>query len=127
MPRFWVLMMFQGNEKQTGSVRSVFRRQLTIPLGNIADTLEEYKEWEAVRGISIGDDLNGLPPNVVAAYKKAVQLCSIRDLHEGKIAKGKSADAELLQHYLVRRSRMMLLLVSVFPSGLPVLCSCSVM
>ncbi|CAM6092195.1 unnamed protein product [Calypogeia fissa] len=43
----------------------------------------------------------GLPSHVGLAYKTALQLCTIRELHEGKIAKGKRGDAELLQLYLV--------------------------
>ncbi|CAM6111706.1 unnamed protein product [Calypogeia fissa] len=90
----------EGKVKQVEIVRSLFRRQLTIPLGNLADTLQEYKEWEGQQGNHIGDDLAGLPSHVGLAYKKALQLCSIRELHEGKIAKGQPGDAELLQHYL---------------------------
>eukprot|EP00249_Psilotum_nudum_P016992 c26096_g1_i2 orf=158-2560(+) len=89
--------------KQTECIRSIFHRQLSVPLSNFAETLRDYKEWEGQQGNDIGnevDELHGIPASVSAAYKKGAQMCMERKIHEEKIASGMPADAELLHNFL---------------------------
>ncbi|KAH7281483.1 hypothetical protein KP509_36G050300 [Ceratopteris richardii] len=89
--------------KHVNCVRSIFRRQLSVPSCDINTTLRDYIDWESKQGIQIGDDsddLAGLPANVAASYRKAVQMCALREPLEEKISKEKPKDAELLQNFL---------------------------
>ncbi|KAJ7294310.1 hypothetical protein O6H91_Y267000 [Diphasiastrum complanatum] len=92
----------ETKSKQVDIVRSIFRRQLTVPLANHADTLRDYREWEEQQGTKVGDEadeLAGLPPNVVSSYAKAMKVCSKYKPIEELIASGKAGDAELLHNY----------------------------
>lgn len=42
-----VLAANQGGEKQTERVRSLYQRQVQIPLSGNQDVLTEYQAWEA--------------------------------------------------------------------------------
>jgi tetratricopeptide (TPR) repeat protein len=93
----------EAKSKQVEIVRSLFRRQLTVPLANHNLLLEEYKDWEQQQGVQVGDDsddLIGLPNGVALAYKKAVQMCRAREPYEAQIACETLVQGDLLQHYL---------------------------
>jgi hypothetical protein len=94
----------EAKSKQVEIVRSLFRRQLTVPLANHDLLLEEYKDWEQQQGVQVGDDsddLIGLPNGVALAYKKAVQMCRAREPYEAQIGCETPVQGDLLQHYLV--------------------------
>lgn len=93
----------EARTKQVNCIRNIFRRQLSIPAWDITLTLKEYINWESQQGVQIGDDaddLAGLPANIAATYKKAVQMCSLREPLEEKVSKEKLKDAGLLQNFL---------------------------
>lgn len=86
------------------ALRSLFHRQLRIPLADHAQILEQYKDWEQEQDVQIGtenDELFGLPGGVSSAYKTADQMSQARAVYENSIAAEKPADAYLLQHYMV--------------------------
>lgn len=90
-------------DKQVDRIRTLFRRQLSVPLSDIDSTLQDYKFWEEQQGVVIGNDIDhlaGLPSNVISAYKKALQMYNARAGYEEKVARGKHADTELFQNYL---------------------------
>ena len=101
------LPRWQVRTKQVEVVRNLFHRQLTVPLADHAQTLEEYKKWEQeqAQGVQIGDEndeLAGLPPRIAYAYQKAEQMSRARESLESNISSEKPVDGSLLQHYLVR-------------------------
>lgn len=66
-------------------------------------TFRDYINWESQQGVQIGDDsdeLAGLPANIAVAYKKALQMCSLREPLEETVSKDKTKDAGLLQNFL---------------------------
>ena len=96
----------QVRTKQVEVVRNLFHRQLTVPLADHAQILEEYKKWEQeqAQGVQIGDEndeLAGLPSRIAYAYQKAEQMSTARDSLESNISPEKPVDGSLLQHYLV--------------------------
>lgn len=95
---------FQANEKQIQRIRSIFHRQLSVPLADIQSTLQVYKAWEAEQGTSIDAgslDLDGLSPLVALGYQKALQMYNARVPFEEKIAGTDVSDPERLQNFLV--------------------------
>nr|XP_024368844.1 squamous cell carcinoma antigen recognized by T-cells 3-like isoform X2 [Physcomitrium patens] len=93
----------EAKSKQVEILRSLFHRQLRVPLVDHAQTLEQYKDWEQQQGVQIGadnDDLSGLPGGVASAYKTAEQMSKARGLFENNITAEKPVDGDLLQHYL---------------------------
>lgn len=89
--------------KQVEIIRSLYRRQLSVPLSNSSRTLKDYGVWEIQEGNHIGDEtdeLAGMPSNVASAYRKALQMCTERERYEERVSKEKPKDAELLQNYL---------------------------
>ena len=97
---------WQIRTKQVEVVRNLFYRQLTVPLADHAQTLEEYKKWEQeqLQGVEFSDENNevaSLPPRISYAYQKAEQMCRLREGLESNISAEKPLDGNLLRHYLV--------------------------
>lgn len=100
------LPQWQVRTKQVELVRNLFYRQLTVPLADHAQTLEEYKKWEQeqLQGGEITDEnkeVASLPPRISYAYQKAEQMCRVREGLESNISAEKPLDGNLLHHYLV--------------------------
>ncbi|KAL2609096.1 hypothetical protein R1flu_027669 [Riccia fluitans] len=101
-----LLLNLKGSEneaKQVETVRSLFHRHLTVPSAALAETMNEYKEWEMQEGVQIGDESDetaGLPSHVASAYRKALQMSASREPLEEKIANDPDGSAEQLQHYM---------------------------
>lgn len=94
----------QAKAKQVICIRNIYRRQLSVPSCNLTMTFRDYINWESQQGVQIGDDsdeLAGLPANIAVAYKKALQMCSLREPLEETVSKDKPKDAGLLQNFLV--------------------------
>ncbi|KAM7251890.1 hypothetical protein ACFE04_023773 [Oxalis oulophora] len=90
-------------EKQIQRVRSLFHRQLSIPLTDLRSTLLAYKSWEAEQGTKLdaeSSDLDGVPPKAASAYKKALEMYEARDRLEEQISNGDQSDSEKLQKFL---------------------------
>ncbi|KAJ4950595.1 hypothetical protein NE237_027427 [Protea cynaroides] len=90
-------------EKQVHRIRSIFHRQLSLPLADLRSTLFAYKAWEVELGtvpeVDSGE-LDGIPFNVVSAYQKAMEMYNARVHHEEKISKQYASDIDKLQHYM---------------------------
>ncbi|KAH9627145.1 hypothetical protein KSS87_018385 [Heliosperma pusillum] len=89
----------EGKEKQIQRIRSLYQRQLSVPLADIKSTLIAYKIWEVEQGSDLdvnSDDLNGISPHVASAYKKALEMYSARIDLEEQISRVDVPDAERL-------------------------------
>ncbi|KAL3643800.1 hypothetical protein CASFOL_014615 [Castilleja foliolosa] len=92
-----------AREKQIQRIRSLFHRQLSIPLADLKSTLPAYKAWEADNGSSNDGnkgELDGLSSHVVSVYQKALEMLSARDNFEENISK-KDVDLEKLEKFMV--------------------------
>lgn len=98
------MFICQARERQLQRIRSLFHRQLSVPLVDSESTLLAYKTWEVEQGNAFdleSSDLDKIFPHVSAAYKKAFDMFSARAQFEEQISQQNSSDAERLQHYLV--------------------------
>eukprot|EP00898_Chlorokybus_atmophyticus_P006256 jgi/Chlat1/6631/Chrsp482S00881 len=80
--------------QQVDKVRSLFRRQLSVPLHGNDTLLVDYQEWEKAQSPS-GD----IPSHVAAAIKSAERMYTERAPFELLVSDDKPVDAVLLQHY----------------------------
>lgn len=93
--------------KQVQRIRVLFHRQLSVPLADMESTLAEYKRWEAEQGNANDpdSDFDGVPSNVVSAYKKANEMYNARKQYEDELMSNMGAsEADKLQVFLVRWS-----------------------
>ncbi|XP_010270737.1 PREDICTED: squamous cell carcinoma antigen recognized by T-cells 3-like [Nelumbo nucifera] len=92
----------EGKEKQIQCIRSIFHRQLSVPLDDLRSTLLAYKAWEVKHGNlheSNCSDLDGIPSHVTSAYQKAMEMYNARIPYEQQISKQDAFDTEKLQHF----------------------------
>ncbi|KAL5171321.1 Squamous cell carcinoma antigen recognized by T-cells 3 [Glycine soja] len=93
----------QAKEKQVQSIRSLFHRQLSVPLAGMSSTITAYKTWEVEQG-SLQDvesiDLVDIYPHVAASYQKALDMYNARFHLEEQILSPNVSDSERLQHYM---------------------------
>ncbi|QCD76392.1 squamous cell carcinoma antigen recognized by T-cells 3 [Vigna unguiculata] len=93
----------QAKEKQVQRIRSLFHRQLSVPLADMSSTLAAYKAWEAEQR-NIEDvetiDLVDIYPHVASSYQKALEMYNVRFHHEEQILSLNVSDSEKLQHYM---------------------------
>ena len=94
----------QAKEKQVQRIRSLFHRQLSVPLAGMSSTITAYKTWEMEQG-SLQDvesiDLVDIYPHVAASYQKALEMYNARFHLEEQILSPNISDSERLQHYMV--------------------------
>ncbi|XP_031285659.1 pentatricopeptide repeat-containing protein At1g62680, mitochondrial-like [Pistacia vera] len=79
-----------GKRKTVQRIRSVFHRQLSIPLANVRSTLLTYKSWEVdlVTALDVeSGDLDGIPSTVATAYEKALEMYNAQADFEERIAR----------------------------------------
>ncbi|XXG39422.1 hypothetical protein AAC387_Pa01g0384 [Persea americana] len=89
--------------KQVQRIRSLFHRQLSVPLTNSRSTLLAYKLWEVERGSTIdvnSDDCDGLPSHTKSAYQKAMQTFNDRVQYEDQLSQCDSSETERLKHFM---------------------------
>lgn len=89
----------EGKEKQIQRVRSIFHRQLSVPLADMNSSLLAYKVWEVEHKNDLdvnSSDLDGIPSHVASAYKKALEMCNARLILEGQISKSDLPNTERL-------------------------------
>ncbi|KAK4799960.1 hypothetical protein SAY86_025325 [Trapa natans] len=94
----------EAREKQLQRIRSLFHRQLSIPLVDSESSLLAYKTWEVEQGKAFdieSNDLDKTFPHVSSAHKKAFDMFNARAQFEEQISQQNLSDAERLQHYLV--------------------------
>eukprot|EP00850_Spirogloea_muscicola_P000612 SM000002S05692 [mRNA] locus=s2:1682230:1687648:+ [translate_table: standard] len=99
----------KAREKQAERVRSLYHRQLAVPLFGQAELAAEYRAWEQQQQLQGGDQgmaANGeevtgsLPQHLQAAIKKAAAACTERQDLEERVAQGTSTDEDRLAAYL---------------------------
>ncbi|KAL5223292.1 hypothetical protein ABZP36_028005 [Zizania latifolia] len=104
-----ILTIIDGDDeekaKQVQRIRVLFHRQLSIPLADMESVLAEYKSWEAEQGNANDPSLNfdGVPSNVVSAYKKATEMYNVRRQYEDQLTELSNVDAsegDKLQEFL---------------------------
>ncbi|GAV63314.1 RRM_1 domain-containing protein/Lsm_interact domain-containing protein, partial [Cephalotus follicularis] len=94
----------QEKEKQIQRIRSIFHRQLSVPLANLRSVLLAYKAWEVEQGNAINvdsSDLHGISSHVATAYQKALEMYDARVNLEEQISRQDISDTEKFQQYLV--------------------------
>ncbi|KOM49302.1 hypothetical protein LR48_Vigan08g012900 [Vigna angularis] len=93
----------QAKEKQVQRIRSLFHRQLSVPLADMSSTLTAYKAWEAEQR-NLQDvetiDLVDIYPHVASSYQKALEMYNARFHLEEQILSLNVSDSEKLQHYM---------------------------
>ncbi|WVZ04329.1 hypothetical protein V8G54_025135 [Vigna mungo] len=71
----------QAKEKQVHRIRSLFHRQLSVPLADMSSTLTAYKAWEAEQR-NLQDvetiELVDIYPHVASSYQKALEMYNAR-------------------------------------------------
>ncbi|XP_078158298.1 uncharacterized protein LOC144553999 [Carex rostrata] len=92
----------EEKEKQNQQIRSLFHRQLAVPLTNIKATLMDYKAWEADQGNSndMDNELDGVPPNIALNYQKASAAYNARKQYEDQLSSPVQSEADKLQHFM---------------------------
>ncbi|KAF6139615.1 hypothetical protein GIB67_033619 [Kingdonia uniflora] len=93
----------EGREKQVQRIRSIFRRQLSVPLAESRSTLLAYKAWEVEQGGIHEDnssDFDGIQSHVVSAHEKAMEVYKARIHHEEHISKLGASDTDRLQQFM---------------------------
>jgi hypothetical protein len=96
--------MLQAKEKQIQRVRTIFHRQLSVPLVNMRSTLKAYKAWEMEQGNVLdveSGDLDGISSQVASAYQRALEGYNARVNLEEQISRQDISEAERLQQFMV--------------------------
>ncbi|KAL7119740.1 hypothetical protein ACP275_02G080600 [Erythranthe tilingii] len=91
-----------AKEKQIQHIRSLFHRQLSIPLANLKSSLLAYKAWEADHGGPNdvnSSELDGLSSHAASVYQKALEMYNARAQFEESISK-KDVDSEKLLEFM---------------------------
>ncbi|KAL9249502.1 RNA-binding protein 34-like protein [Drosera capensis] len=86
-------------EKQVRRIRSVFHRQLSVPLANMTSNLLAYKCWELEQGNSVNvnsREIDDITSHVDVAYKKAVDMYKSHAVMENEISNLQISDPEKL-------------------------------
>ncbi|GJN39854.1 hypothetical protein PR202_gb29002 [Eleusine coracana subsp. coracana] len=88
--------------KQVQPIRTLFHRQLSVPLADMESTLAEYKSWEAEQGNENdkGSEFDGVPSNIISAYKKANDMYNERKQYEDQLSNAGASEADKLQEFL---------------------------
>ncbi|OMO65610.1 hypothetical protein COLO4_31114 [Corchorus olitorius] len=93
----------QAKEKQVQRIRSIFHRQLSIPLANLKSTLRAYKAWEVEQGNALdaeSDSVDGILPHVASAYQKAEEMFNARAHFEEQITRQDISETDKFQHFM---------------------------
>ena len=99
-----ITALLQEKEKQVQRIRSIFHRQLSVPLANLRSILLAYKSWEVELGTALdieSGDLDGIPSTVASAYQKALEMYNARVDFEEQIARQDISDSEKFQQFTV--------------------------
>lgn len=98
--------ILQAKEKQNQRIRTLFHRQLSVPLVNMKSTLQAYKAWEVEQGKVLdieSSDLDGISSHVATSYQKALEGYNARVHLEEQISRQDISDSERLQQFVVYR------------------------
>ncbi|XP_020261925.1 squamous cell carcinoma antigen recognized by T-cells 3 isoform X2 [Asparagus officinalis] len=97
----------EEKSKQVDRIRTLFHRQLSIPLVDLESTLVNYRLWEVEQGNTsdMNSELDGVPANVVSAYKKALEMYNARSMYEDQLSKSDISDPDRFQSFMVLYER----------------------
>ncbi|KAE9595134.1 putative RNA recognition motif domain, LSM-interacting domain, tetratricopeptide-like helical [Lupinus albus] len=89
----------EAKDKQIQQIRTLFHRQLSIPLADMTSTLTAYKIWEAEQGNDLHEvDIN---PHVASSYQRALDMYNARKHFEQHICNQEDIpDSQRLQNYM---------------------------
>uniref|UniRef100_A0A2P2M5R0 Squamous cell carcinoma antigen recognized by T-cells 3 n=1 Tax=Rhizophora mucronata TaxID=61149 RepID=A0A2P2M5R0_RHIMU len=93
----------KAREAQIQQIRSLFQRQLSVPLENLRPTLLSFKAWEVKHGNvldALSGDLDGISSHVASAYQKAMEMYIVRVHHEEQISRKDVSDTEKFQNFM---------------------------
>ncbi|GMH23840.1 hypothetical protein Nepgr_025683 [Nepenthes gracilis] len=93
----------EAKEKQVQRIRSIFHRQLSVPLADMLSNLLAYKAWEVEQGNSLDADsldTNGIVSHVAAAYQKALDMYNARVSMEEQISSRDLSDSDRLPLFM---------------------------
>ncbi|KDP40896.1 hypothetical protein JCGZ_24895 [Jatropha curcas] len=93
----------KAKELQVQRIRSIFHRQLSVPLFNLRSTLLAYKAWEVEQGNVLdaeSSDVDGISSHVASAYQKAMEMYNSRAQHEEQISKQNISDTDKFQSFM---------------------------
>lgn len=70
---------------------------------DLRSTLRDYKLWEAEQGNhnDANSEFDGVPTNIISAYKKAIEVYNARKQYEEQISNRDASDSERLQQFMV--------------------------
>ncbi|KAK0590803.1 hypothetical protein LWI29_031902 [Acer saccharum] len=94
----------EEKEKQIQRIRSIFHRQLSVPLADLRSTLLAYKSWEVEQGNALdveSSDVDGISSNVASAYQKALEMYNARAHYEEQISRQDISDSEKFQQFMI--------------------------
>uniref|UniRef100_A0A2N9HBT0 RRM domain-containing protein n=1 Tax=Fagus sylvatica TaxID=28930 RepID=A0A2N9HBT0_FAGSY len=94
----------QEKEKQNQRIRTLFHRQLSVPLVDMKSTLQAYKAWEVEQGKVLdveSSELDGISSHVATAYQRALEGYNARVHLEEQISRQDISDSEKLQQFLI--------------------------
>lgn len=86
----------EEKSKQIQRIRSLFCRQLAIPLAGMESLMDSYMLWEAEQG-NAAEKLDDLSSNCASAYQKALEMFNVRVPYEDLLAKVNASDSDKLQ------------------------------
>ncbi|KAJ7946514.1 Squamous cell carcinoma antigen recognized by T-cells 3 like [Quillaja saponaria] len=96
-------LLLSAKEKQIQRIRSIFRRQLSVPLVDMQSTLLAYEAWEVEQGdvqAAESRDLDVISSHVASAYKRTLEINNARVQFEEKIASQDISDTGRVQLYM---------------------------
>ncbi|XP_035540800.1 squamous cell carcinoma antigen recognized by T-cells 3-like isoform X1 [Juglans regia] len=94
----------QAKEKQIQRIRTLFHRQLSVPLVNMRSTLQAYRAWEMEQRNDLAvesSDLDGVASHIVSAYQRALEGYNARVHLEEQILRQDMPESEKLQQYMI--------------------------
>ncbi|RZC63880.1 hypothetical protein C5167_025614 [Papaver somniferum] len=92
----------ERQEEQERHIRSLYRRQLSIPHADSESTLVAYTNWESLQQqkTSNSAELEAIPSVVASAYKKSMEIYKARVYHEEKISKQDMSETDKVKNYM---------------------------
>ncbi|GAB2283950.1 hypothetical protein Dimus_018431 [Dionaea muscipula] len=103
-----VLLMLEESdtevkEKQVQRIRSIFHRQLSVPIADMTTNLHAYKAWEVEQRNTVNvnsTETDDISSHVAAAYKKALEMYNSRIVMEEQILSPNIPDSERLPMFM---------------------------
>ncbi|KAK9167828.1 hypothetical protein Scep_003019 [Stephania cephalantha] len=91
----------EETEKQLQRIRSIFHRQLSVPLTELSSVFHAYKSWE-LEHVNVPERSSEFeaPSHVTFAYHKAMEMYNARANYEEQISREGASETEKLQNFM---------------------------